>query len=68
LAVQLSSTREAEQRWRSSHLTVESSAVKKRVGCKSASVEKKNYMCRSYSETPIINVLKIRCQDTTSED
>jgi hypothetical protein len=35
-----------------------SPAVKKRVSCKSASVERTIYMCCSYSETVIINVLK----------
>jgi hypothetical protein len=58
LAVQLSSAREAEKRWQSSHLRVESLAVKKRVSCKSAAVKRRLYVFCSYSETVIITVLK----------
>jgi hypothetical protein len=61
LAVQINSAREATV-----ELRVESPAVKKNVGCKSAAV-KRFYVCSSCSETYNYRV-KIRCLDTTSED
>jgi hypothetical protein len=48
-------------------LRVENPAVEKRDSRKNAAVKRRLYVCCSYSETVIISV-KIRCQDTTSED
>jgi hypothetical protein len=58
LAVQLSSAREAEGRWRYSQLSVENPAVKKRVNCKSGTMKRRLYVCCSYSEVVIITVSK----------
>jgi hypothetical protein len=46
---ELNSAREAEKRWRYTYL---------RVSCKSATVERRLYVCCCYSETVIITVLK----------